>query len=80
MNTNNSSVVKQSGNDVEGCRSQKVLFQPNVHVFLQHSVKLRALLTVDLDTDPTYEHTTEKAVVGVSPLSALISDQMECGR
>ena len=33
--------------------------------------------TVYLDTDPTYEDTTEKAVVVVSPLSALISDQME---
>ena len=32
------SVVKQSGNDVEGCRSQKVLFQPNMLVFLQYSV------------------------------------------
>ena len=34
------------------------------------------IMTVDLDTDPTYELTTEKAVVVVS-LSALISDQME---
>ena len=34
-------------------------------------------MTVDLDTDPTYEDTAEKAVVVVSPLSALISDQME---
>ena len=32
---------------------------------------------VDLDTDPTYEDTTEKAVVVVSPLNTLISDQME---
>ena len=39
MNTNKGSVVKQSGNDVEGCRSQKVLFQPNImRVFLQYSV------------------------------------------
>ena len=37
MNTNKDSVVKQSGNDVEGCRSQKVLFQPNMRVFLQYS-------------------------------------------
>ena len=29
------------------------------------------------DTDPTCEDTTEKAVVVVSPLNALISDQME---
>ena len=39
VNTNKGSVVKQSGNDVEGCRSQKVLFQPNRRVFLQYSVK-----------------------------------------
>ena len=32
-------------------------------------------MTVDLDTDPTYEATTEKAVV--LSLNALISDQME---
>ena len=35
-------------------------------------------MTVYLDTDPTYEDTTEKAVVVVLPLNALISDQMEC--
>ena len=40
VNTNKGSVVKQSGNDVEGCRSQKVLFQPNMRVFLQYSVNL----------------------------------------
>ena len=34
-------------------------------------------MAVDLDTDLTYEDTTEEAVVVVSPLSALISDQME---
>ena len=34
-------------------------------------------MTVDLDTDPIYEDTTEKAVEVVSPLNALISDQME---
>ena len=39
VNTNKSSFVTQSGNDVEGCRSQKVLFQPNMRVFLQYSVK-----------------------------------------
>ena len=38
MNTNKGSVVKQSGNDVEGCRSEKVLVQPNTRVFLQYSV------------------------------------------
>ena len=27
-----------TGNDVEGCRSQKVFFQPNIRVFLQYSV------------------------------------------
>ena len=32
MNTNKGSVVTQSGNDVEGCRSQKVLF-------LQYGIK-----------------------------------------
>ena len=35
--------VKQSGNDVEGCRSKKVLVQPNMSVFLQYSVKGLAL-------------------------------------
>ena len=38
-------------------------------------------MTVDLDTDrqtdPTYEDTTEKAVLVISPLNALMSDQME---
>ena len=34
MNTNKGSIVKQSDNDVEGCRSEKVL----VNVFLQYSV------------------------------------------
>ena len=38
MNTNKGSIVKQSGNDVEGCRSEKVLVQPNMRVFLQYSV------------------------------------------
>ena len=39
MNSNKGSVVKQSVNDVEGCRPQKVLFQPNVCVILQYNVK-----------------------------------------
>ena len=39
VNTNKGSISKQSGNDVEGCRSQKVLFQSNMRVFLQYSVK-----------------------------------------
>ena len=39
MNTNKGGIVKQSGNDVEGYRSQKVLFQPSVRVFLQYSVR-----------------------------------------
>ena len=43
MSRNKGNVVKQSGNDVEGCRSQKVLFQPNMRVFLQYSVKYHAL-------------------------------------
>ena len=34
-------------------------------------------MTVDLDTDPTYEDTTEQAVVVGLPLSALTPDQME---
>ena len=34
-------------------------------------------MAVDLDTDLTYENTTEKVVVVVSPLSTLVSDQME---
>ena len=38
MNTNKGSVVKQSSNDVEGCRSQKILFQSNMREFLQYSV------------------------------------------
>ena len=38
MNTNKGSIVKQSGNDVEGWRSEKVLVQPNMRVFLQYSV------------------------------------------
>ena len=41
VNTNKGCVVKQSGNDVEGWRSQKVLFQPNMRVFLHCSVMLR---------------------------------------
>ena len=41
VNTNKGGVVTQSGNDVEGCRSQKVLFQPNMCVFLQYNVKIR---------------------------------------
>ena len=39
MSTNKGGIVKQSGNDVEGYRSQTVLLQPNVHVFLQYRVK-----------------------------------------
>ena len=38
MNTNKGSIVKQSGNYVEGCRSGRVLVQPNMRVFLQYSV------------------------------------------
>ena len=34
-------------------------------------------MTVDLDTDPTYEDTTEQAVVVVLPLNALIPDKMD---
>ena len=41
MNTNKGNIVKQSGNDVEGCRSEKILVQPNMGVFLQCSVKVQ---------------------------------------
>ena len=34
-------------------------------------------MAVDLDTYTTYEDTTEKAVVVVSPLNTLVSDQIE---
>ena len=44
VNTNKGSVVKQSSDDVEGCRSQKILFQPSMRAFLQYSV----------NTDPEY--------------------------
>ena len=44
MNTNKGSVVKQSSNDVEGCRSQKILFQPNKRAFLQYSVNRQVWL------------------------------------
>ena len=40
MNTNKGSIVKQSGNDVEGCRSEKVLVQPNMRIFLQYSMRV----------------------------------------
>ena len=43
VNTNKGSVVKQSGDDVESCRSQEVLFQPNMRVFPQYSVSYIAL-------------------------------------
>ena len=46
MNTNKGSIVKQSGNDVEHCRSEKVLAQPNKRVFLQYSVKCFIFLAV----------------------------------
>ena len=34
-------------------------------------------IVFDLDTDPTYKDTAEKAVVVVSPLNSFISDQMD---
>ena len=40
MNTNEGSTVKQFGNDVEGCKSEKVLVQANMCVFPQYSVNL----------------------------------------
>ena len=40
MNTNKGSDVKQSGNDVESCQSQKILFQPNKRAFLQYNVMI----------------------------------------
>ena len=36
----------QSGNNDEGCRSQKILFQPNMHVFLQYSVNVKDVFEV----------------------------------
>ena len=36
MNTNKGSIVRQSGNHVEGCRSENV-FQPSMRVFLQYN-------------------------------------------
>ena len=38
VNTNKGGVVKQSGNDVQSYRPQKVLFQPNVRVILEDGV------------------------------------------
>ena len=43
MNTNKGSIVKQSGNDVEGCRSEKVSVQTNMRVFLQYSVMIQVM-------------------------------------
>ena len=42
MSTNKGGIVKQSGIDVEGYRSQRVLFQPSVHIFLQYSVMTKS--------------------------------------
>ena len=50
MNTNKGSIVKQSGNDVEGCQSEKVLVQPNMSVFLQYSVRLSGKIPVIKDS------------------------------
>ena len=49
MTTNKGGIVKQSGNDVEGYRSQKVLFQPSVRIFLQYSVKLKITVSNQAD-------------------------------
>ena len=46
MNTSKGSIVKQSGNDFEGCRSEKVSVQPNMHVFLQYSVIIELVARV----------------------------------
>ena len=51
MNTNKGSIVKQSGNDVEGCRSEKVLVQPNMRVFLQYSVNHSFIIKTVLSFD-----------------------------
>ena len=40
VNTNKGSAVKQSGNDVEGYRPEKVLFQSNMCVILKYSQAL----------------------------------------
>ena len=60
MKTNKDSVVKQSGNDVEGCLSQ-VLFQHNIRIFLQYSVKATNLLQVV----PTLHLIFNKKFIGI---------------
>ena len=50
MNTNKGGTVKESSNDVEGYQSEKVLFQPNVHVFLQYSVTDKYALWLNFRT------------------------------
>ena len=47
MDANKGTIVKQSRNDIEGCRSEKVLVQPNMRVFLQYSVMFRAVSAHD---------------------------------
>ena len=47
MNTSKGSVIKQSGNNVEDCGSQKVLFQPNMRVFLQYSVNASYAMPIE---------------------------------
>ena len=51
MNTNKGNIVKQSGNDVEGCRSEKVSVQPNMRVFLQYSVKINLIFYFPVTAD-----------------------------
>ena len=46
VNTNKGGIVKQSGNDVEGYRSQKVLFQPSVCISAKQC-KLDTFLLLD---------------------------------
>ena len=62
MNTNKGSVVKQSGNDVEGYRPQKVLFQTNVRVILQYSV-----------SDPKVLYHKAFKVIGIRPLAPVLN-------
>ena len=68
MNTNKGSVVKQSGNDDEGCLPQKVLFQPNMRVFLQYNVKsvqsaLSDLLTTSVTHGTFSQPSTKRGLI-----------------
>ena len=59
--TNKGSTVKQSGNYVEGCRSEKVMVQPNMRVFLQYSVEAFQVLCCK-SFRPLHSHPSKKLV------------------